>query len=268
MNAAFQRDGVTLNISRDEGGGRPVVFQHGLCGSAAQTVEAFPPDPRFSRVTVECRGHGASEAGDPRRFSIATFADDVEGVMRAYGLGPTIAGGISMGAAIALRLAVTAPELVSGLVLVRPAWLIDPSPGNNEANREVGRLLRTLPPNVAKAHFLASPLAQRIAKDSPDNMASLMGFFSREPTAMTAALLSAIAGNGPGVAEVEVKRLAVPTLVVGCAEDVIHPLAMARALAQLIPAAQFVEVYPKGRDKARHIADLHSTITRFLENHA
>ncbi|MFO1033855.1 MAG: alpha/beta hydrolase [Hyphomicrobiales bacterium] len=266
MTGTFIRDGVALNVSRDGGAGRAILFQHGLCGAATQTMEAFPKDPRFARVTVECRGHGVSESGDPAQFSIATFTDDVATYMRAAGLRSTIVGGISMGAAIALRLAVTAPDLVSGLVLVRPAWVTEAAPATNEANRAVGRLLQTLPPDEAKAAFLASPLAQRIARESPDNMASLTGFFAREPIAITAALLSAIAADGPGVTPAQLAALALPTLVIGCGEDVIHPLEYARDLSTLIPGAGFAEIFPKGRDRARHLAELHQHMLSFFED--
>ena len=39
-------------------------------------------------------------------------------------------GGISMGAAIALRIAALRPDLVSALVLARPAWLDANGPEN------------------------------------------------------------------------------------------------------------------------------------------
>jgi pimeloyl-ACP methyl ester carboxylesterase len=268
VNTAFLREGVTLNVSRDESEGKPIVFQHGLCGAASQTIEAFPHDQRFARVTVECRGHGASQAGAFSQFSIATFTEDVAAYMRCAKFGRTLVGGISMGAAIALRLAIKHPDLVAGLALVRPAWVLGASPENNVANRAVGRLLKEMPPEDAKARFLASPLAQMIARESPDNMASLSGFFGREPIAVTAALLSAIAADGPGVSADEVACLAVPTLVVGCAQDVIHPIATARALAQLVPGARFVEICPKGQDKARHIAELHTQLLNFFEDNS
>ena len=51
------------------------------------------------------------------------FADDVLAFADLRGVERFVVGGISMGAAIALRIAVRHPERVSGLVLARPAWL-------------------------------------------------------------------------------------------------------------------------------------------------
>src|ERR1700693_2241074 len=118
ISPKFWQAGAPVLNGDDAGGkGMPVIFQHGLCGDARQTIEAFPQDPRFRRITIEARGHGGSEAGDPALFSVHTFASDVAAFIDAYRLGPTVVGGISMGAAIALHLAVHRPGIVRGLIL-------------------------------------------------------------------------------------------------------------------------------------------------------
>jgi pimeloyl-ACP methyl ester carboxylesterase len=60
-----QTGGPVLNVDDAGGEGLPVIFQHGLCGDARQTIEAFPRDPHFRRITIESRGHGGSEARGP-----------------------------------------------------------------------------------------------------------------------------------------------------------------------------------------------------------
>ena len=66
------RDHLRLALHQS-GQGPTVVFQHGLCGDASQTAEASPPG--FRRLTLECRGHGASD--EAQTYAIATFADDL-----------------------------------------------------------------------------------------------------------------------------------------------------------------------------------------------
>jgi pimeloyl-ACP methyl ester carboxylesterase len=261
----FVRQGVKLNVDDAGGEGLPVVFQHGLCGDAGQTREAFPDDPRFRRVTLECRGHGASEAGDLARLSIATFADDLAAWIEATGNAPLVVGGISMGSAIALRLAVTRPDLVRGLILARPAWVTSAAPANMAPNAEVGGLIDALPVEEARAAFLDGATARELAEIAPDNLATMQGLFNRQPLAVTAALLRRIAADGPGVSEAEVRAMAVPTLVVGTARDAIHPFAYAEALASLIPHGRLVEITPKGKSKLRYIADFRATLTDFLK---
>ena len=87
------RDGLALAWYDAGGPGRPVIFQHGLCGDVRQTAEAFPADSCFRLITLECRGHGASEAGSEEQFSISTFGDDVAALADHLRLGPTVVKG-------------------------------------------------------------------------------------------------------------------------------------------------------------------------------
>ena len=136
-----------------------MVFQHGLCGDCGQTAQVFPTSAGFRRVTLECRGHGASDCGPLERLSIAQFTDDLAAVIEAEALVPCVVGGISMGAAVALRLAVTRPDLVRALVLARPAWLVGDAPQNMAPNALVGDLLRRFAPAEAAQRFEASAIA-------------------------------------------------------------------------------------------------------------
>jgi pimeloyl-ACP methyl ester carboxylesterase len=260
----FERAGLSLSVV-ESGSGRRMIFQHGLCGDAAQPQELFPAGGGWSCLTLECRGHGASEAGAPDAFSIATFADDVAALAVARGGGPVVIGGVSMGAAIALRLAVLRPDLVSGLVLVRPAWFIEKAPANMAPNAEVGRLLAQHEPDEARTLFEASPMAAVLAREAPDNLASLRGFFTRQPIATTAALLTAISADGPGVSRETLAALAVPTLVIGHGEDFIHPLAHAEALAAEIPAARLVRITPKAVSRERYVHEARAALSDFLK---
>ncbi|NEI73807.1 alpha/beta fold hydrolase [Rhizobium lusitanum] len=257
-------DGTLLNVD-GTGTGAPVVFQHGLCGDARQTEEIFPAEAGFRRITIEARGHGWSEAGNPERFSIATFADDVASYIETHLAAPVVLGGISMGAAISLRLAIKRPDLVKALVIARPAWLTRSAPENMAPNAEVGRLLRERAPEEAKEAFLAGSIGQRLAIEAPDNLASLLGFFSRMPHDVTAALLTAISGDGPGVTEAEVLRISMSTLVIGHDRDVIHPLAYARHLAEKIPGARLVKITSKAESRSNYIADFRKAMGDFLK---
>lgn len=258
----LERDGLRLAVHDAGGSGLPVVFQHGLCGDARQVAEVFPPDPAFRRLSLDCRGHGASEAGDA--CSIAVFADDVAALAETLP-GPVVLGGISMGAAIALRVAVRRPDLVRALVLVRPAWDLRDAPPNMAPNAEVGALLARLDPDAARAAFAAGATARKLAVRAPDNLASLMGFFDRRPHQVTARLLCAISADGPGVTAAEVTALRLPVLVCGTPEDAVHPLALARRLAARIVQSSVVVLPPRGRDRPAHMAALQSAIRRFLK---
>lgn len=264
MTQSFSHEGLAFNVLQ-RGSGKPVMFQHGLCGDSRQTAEAFPEDPRWCLHTLECRGHGKSPIGALDALSIPTFAGDVAAYIEKELHEPVVMGGISMGAAISLRLAVTRPELVRALILVRPAWIAEPAPINHTGNIEVGRLLTQFPNDVARIAFENGTVGSQIKVESPDNYISLTGFFAREPQAETSALLLSIGGGDPGVTRDQLAALDLPVLVVGTDADVIHPRAMAEELGALIPKARVEIIYPKGESRARHINELHRTITTFLQ---
>lgn len=259
------RDDAALRVF-DTGQGRlPVVFQHGLGGDASQVAQNFPDGPSRRRLTVECRAQGGSSAGSERPFSIAMFADDVLAAADAAGLERFVAGGISMGAAMALRLAGRHPDRVLGLVLVRPAWTFDAAPQNMRPYAEAAELIRNHPLDEARDIFAASATASRFRDEAPDNLASLLGFFARENATVFAEVMQAIVNDGPGVTRAEAAGLAIPTLVIGSGIDLVHPLAAARSLADAIPNAALVEVTPKAADKDRHFADIRAAIGAFLD---
>lgn len=259
----FQRGDVTLSLAEGSGHGPRFLFQHGLCGDAVQTMEAAPS--MLNTKTLECRGHGRSDAGDPRDYSIGSFANDVAAVAESYD-SPCILGGISMGAAISLRLAVLRPELMRALILVRPAWAVEAAPENMRPMLEVGRVLSQRAASGEADTFRNSGTGQQLAEIAPDNLNSLIGFFTRETREVTAGLLTAISLDGPGVTEAQVKALNIPTLIVGTDKDYVHPLAHATRLHDLIPGAELVEITPKSRDLAAHMQELRAAIQNFTES--
>jgi pimeloyl-ACP methyl ester carboxylesterase len=257
----FPRDGVQLR-GLDEGAGLPVIFQHGLGGNEAQAAEVFPNG--FRRLTLECRGQGRSSLGDPDVLSIALFARDVLAFADRQGVGRFVAGGISMGAAIALHLAVRHPDRILGLILARPAWLWDAAPENMRPYTEVADHLRNPDVEAGRATFADSPTARHLAQEAPDNLASLLSFFAAEDRASLAPLLKAIAAGGPDVTEVDVRKITVPTLVLGTGIDAVHPLDFARQLAARIPGARFLEITPKTIDRARYVQEFRAMLGQFL----
>ena len=261
----FQRSGVRFALHLQRGEGPLVFFQHGLCGDANQPAAVFPADSGARLAVLDCRAHGESASGPHEALSLATFADDLSAAIRQSSVGPCILGGISMGAALSLRIACREPGLVSGLVLVRPAWISDPAPENMAPNFVVGQILSAPPAPGERETFLASETGRRLATEAPDNLASLLGFFQRKPRAVTAALLTRIALDGPGISGSELSALAMPTLVVGHDDDVIHPWSHAQRLAAVIPGARLAKIPSKARSKLAYEGGLRSELRRFIK---
>lgn len=261
---SLRRDDAQLSV-HDSGTGETVLFQHGLGGDEAQVATVFPDGAGWRRITTECRGHGGSTLGTRRPFSIAMFAADVIAAAEARGIDRFFVGGISMGAAIALHLAKAHPERIMGLILVRPAWAFAAAPGNLEPIREVAALLRSHPPAEARTLFAQSRTAERLRLEAPDNLTSLLGYFDRGDIDAFNHVLGDIAADGTGVTREDAASISARTLVLGNERDAIHPLDVARLMAETLPDADFLEVPPKATDAQAHFAAVRAAILRFLK---
>ena len=244
------------------------MFEHGIGADDEQTFQVLPDYPGIRPVTLNLPGHGGSELGALDDISIARFADLLASFIdRRFGR-KVLLGGISMGAAVALNLAVRRPDLVLGLVLVRPAWRSEAAPDNVAPLGEIGQLLENHDPATARARFVESPTGQRLASEAPRSLNSLLQFVNRTPRAETAALLTRIAASSPGVSEREIGGLRVPTLVVATEAEAVHPPAFAEWLAGQIPAARIVTIPSKAADRAGYLHGMQAALTRFFQDFA
>ncbi len=246
------------------GDGRPVLWQHGLGADRAQPAAVFPAMPGVRRITLECRGHGRSALGDPARLSIACFAADVLMLLDHLQIERVVVGGISLGAAIALRIAALHPSRASGLILGRPAWVDGPSPDTLAPYLAVVRLLRAYGADEGARRFETSRTREALDAVSPDNARSLRAFFTRHTRESTMALLARIPLDTPGVSVEMMKRITAPALIVTTGQDYIHPLAYGDRLHALLPNAALRIVTSKTIDGDRYVAEFRGALGAFL----
>jgi len=266
MKAHLLVDELSLAFT-DEGEGRPVLFQHGLGGDERQVRDNFPDDlSDIRRLTLDCRGHGASPPDPAGRYGIRLFAADCLAFADARRVPRFVAGGISMGAAIALHLACHHPRRVQALILARPAWLCEAAPHNLRPYSEVGRLLREAGPMRGRSLFEASETAAELARAAPGTLATLLGFFDHPKPGELAPLLERIATDGPDVTPAQLAALRLPCLVIGHGVDLAHPWAYAEELAALIPGARLAEIPPKATAPEAHRAAFQAAVARFLQD--
>jgi pimeloyl-ACP methyl ester carboxylesterase len=261
---SFARDGLRLSYA-DAGAdaGEPFVFQHGLGGDAAQPASQAPAGRRL--ITLECRGHGASELGPEAALGFETFARDLDALLDALALEQVVVGGISMGAGVALALARLSPRRVRALVLVRPAWLDRAWPRNLHAFGEIAALLREHGPEEGKARFAAeSREHRRIAAISPAAAQSLLGQFDRPGAQARAAVLERLPADRPIGPADDWSALSMPALVIGARGDGIHPYHCAVALSERLPRATLCEVPAKEHGDAAHRRAVATAIERLL----
>jgi len=99
----------------------PILLLHGL-GVSGSVWQAFARRlaPRFAAVCPDLRGHGASDA-PAKGYTPEGYAHDLSGLWESGPLqDPAPVVGHSLGALVAVALAVRRPELISAVVLVDP----------------------------------------------------------------------------------------------------------------------------------------------------
>lgn len=123
-------DGVRLAWGMWPGAGHPVVALHGITGSWASFVGvADRLAGRRPLLGLDLRGRGDSDKPADGPYGMSQHARDVAAAIRAFGLGPVVVLGHSMGAFVAVALAAEHPDLVRGVVLLDGGLPLDPPPG-------------------------------------------------------------------------------------------------------------------------------------------
>lgn len=105
----------------DTGSGPAVVLLHGLTATHRYVVMGSKSLERSGHrvIAYDARGHGASGPGD--RYDYPALAEDLARVLDERGVERAVLAGASMGAHTLLRLALTDPGRVAGLVVITPA---------------------------------------------------------------------------------------------------------------------------------------------------
>lgn len=191
-------------------------------------------------------------------YSMDDLARDAIGVLDAFGVAQAQVVGISMGATVALRMALEAPPRVSALVLVSA------SPGE----RPGGPPLPPMSPRLAAYfeqeagppdwhdrsavvdHLVASlrafggtiPLDERAAR------AWALHVFDRSRDLSVAETNHYLVGRDSPPLRDRLREIDVPTLVLHGTDDPLYPLEHGRVLAREIPGARFVSLEGMGHE--------------------
>ncbi len=264
VSRAFEHDGIKFNY-QSAGSGVPFFFQHGLGADLTQPFGIFRPPPGIQLLSMDCRAHGkTTPVGPEDKISLASFANDLLALMDHLDFDKAVVGGLSMGAAFSLNLAMRRPERLLGLVMLRPAWLDGPRRDNIAVFGAVATLLRQYGPEEGLARFKQTEIYQRALLESPANAGSLAAQFMLPRAQETVARLERIPLDSPGGDRTDWRKIKLPALVMANDRDAIHPLNYGVTLAREIPGAQFEEITPKSIDPERHQAEVQRHLEKFL----
>jgi 2-succinyl-6-hydroxy-2,4-cyclohexadiene-1-carboxylate synthase len=247
--SAVHVDGLRWEV-RVRGVGRPLLLLHGFTGRGTSWgAHATAFGRAFRVVVVDLPGHGRTGvAADPRRMSVEHTADDLAAILRRLDADPASVIGYSLGARIALRLAVAHPDVVARLVLESPSAGIEDS-HDRAARRAADQAMANGLERDGIEAFVAAWEAQPIfASQSalPEARAARIRAIrlANRPDGLAASLL----GAGRGAMEPLVDHLGevrVPTLVIaGALDDRARP--PAESIAAGIPGARLAIVDGSG----------------------
>jgi pimeloyl-ACP methyl ester carboxylesterase len=124
------RVSIAADISlayRSDGTGEPIIFIHGsLIADAFEALVANPALAPYRRITYHRRGYGDSTRV-ARGATTREHAGDCAALLRALAIERAHVVGYSMGASVALQLALAAPELVASLTLLEAGLFVGDS---------------------------------------------------------------------------------------------------------------------------------------------
>lgn len=218
-------------------GPRLIVLTHGLLMDGRMYTKLAPTlAARGNRVVcVDMLGHGVSDQPhDMTAYGMPQFGRDIVALLDHLDVGQAVVGGTSLGANVALEVAVQAQGRVRALVLEMPV------------------LENALP--AAAAAFVPLALALRVSQPTMRLVSKLMrmvprtqflvdmtlDFVRRDPAASLAVLDGLIFDRVAPPIELR-RAITVPTLVVGHPSDPIHPFSDADRIARELPHARMIK---------------------------
>ena len=262
----FAHDGLTFHY-RDEGAGLAFVFQHGLGGDVSQPLGLYAPAAGVRLLAMDARAHGETRpVGDLHKITLACFADDLVALLDHLGIEKAVVGGISMGAAVAMSLALRYPERVLGLVLSRPARIDRPLPDHVRVFTHIALHILEHGTERGLDVFRETEEFRAIQAEAPECAASLERQFTEPRAEECIARLERLPHDCPCHEREELAGIAVATLVLGNRQDPVHPWELARTLSGLIPGALLAELTPKSWSVERHAADVQEALEDFLRS--
>jgi 3-oxoadipate enol-lactonase len=224
---------VHLNYVEAGSGEPPLLILHGLGGSHEMWLPLLPVLARSRRVIAgDHRGHGASDKPGGV-YTIDLFARDWAAALDTLGVARAHVLGLSLGGAVAMRLAADQPERVARLIL-QDTWAF-PHP---DFIAQLKARLALLEGGNVRAYAdaaIGQVFSDDYARTHPDVMDAYRARASKAEPASLAAAVGACVGHDMrgGLA-----KITAPTLVLVGGRDRLTPRFHADYLAAAIPGAR------------------------------
>jgi 3-oxoadipate enol-lactonase len=225
------------------GSGTPTtLFAHGL-GVTGEDVRPLASGVQGRRAFFDFRGHGLTELTGEARWDYEALAADLAAVSDA--VGATRCAGVSMGAGALMRLLAVRPDRFERGVFFTPA-AVD-ARRDSAAVRRWDRLAALVENGDVEA--IAADLAAALPGELRRTPAVLDQLRRRARAMITAgssAALRRVPREAPVGDVAALVRVTARALVIAEDDDAMHPVSVARALAQALPDARLHLLAPGG----------------------
>jgi 3-oxoadipate enol-lactonase len=228
--------------------GREIGFDVTGSGPALLMLHPFPFDRRTWNevatrlsgrrvVTMDFRGFGESALSGPH--SIEDLAEDAAALLDHLGIAMATVAGLSMGGYVALAMAALHPARAAGLALCDTRASAD-----SEAARQARQDGISKVKSGGLNEFLDGTPVRLLSSKASDALKRRVRTLSEQKAEAIVEALAAMRDRPDRTALLP--SLRVPALVLVGSDDTVTPPSEARAMAQSIPGARFVELAGAG----------------------
>ena len=249
-----------INI-KTVGAGIPFVFQHGLGANISQAEQLLGQIKGIKWVFMDMPGHGNSILTNDATPSFDFYTDTVVSSLDKLGINAAHFGGISMGAGIALNMALRYPEKVQGLFLVRPAWINEPSPDNLKILLKAANLIGR---SDGIEEFKKELAFLAISSNLPKAAEALLSVFDSKQQKSLPTVLKAMVNDQPYSKLEELKNINLPCMILGNDDDPLHPQEIADITHRNIAGSAIHKIPSRYLDSARHKIKINELITKYI----
>lgn len=262
----FEHGGIRFYY-RTAGKGIPFILLHGMGGDTKQCGRVFHPPKGIQMIYMDQRGNGYTEMGPAEELRFESMAGDVEALADHLKLDRFLLGGISMGAAVAVRYAIEHRDRVTGLVLIRPAWTHVPMEVEvRELYHRVAYLIETsVSPEEAADALLKWEKYRILRAEEPAAARSLLKHFSEDGIEKNYEKFRILPEQSPFHNPGQLKQITCETLVLASKKDVIHKFQYGLYYRDYIENAQLAEIVPKSKSVRMYNRSVQEEIERFLQ---
>ncbi len=243
------------------GKGIPLFFLHGLGGSIEQVRNTYIPIEGVKLIALDQQGHGESEV-DWDTYHFRTLAEDVIALADYLKIDQFYLAGISMGAAVSVNLAVSHPDRLKGLLLIRNAWTDKPMEKN------IQRLFAECAKCLKKGNLSDYKKTKGYAflsGISDYTTQAFCGYFTEKASLRNYRKFLVLPALAPIESPAVLSKVNLPAIVLANRSDLVHPFEYGTYYQKHIPGAKLYEIASKDADKALHKAAINKYISELLQ---